>query len=326
MLGEVTLETYLYQIQYNEQTKPAADSGLMAFDCRQQPELLKREMAHMIRFYDQVVCHADPDAYFALLSPKFSQKTGLSIAQLQSYLRSDVDQDIYIFNPYPKLVYGYLNVIEHGEKFHPGLKLLFKDLFHKANIDFDVDTIFRNGNDTACFCNYWVAKKSFWDEFIALVKKLDNLVENLPAQDRDRYFSNTEYVVDACFYPFIFERIISVYLVMHKNKYRVKDYQFSKNFIKSCKLGRVFDSFYFNGGKTHFDRFERNTNDVDIIAEKLLQLGVFFNVKVQRGEFYFFRKLFCSVIKHIRCITVLIFTKKLAMESECEKKLNKPAC
>ena len=45
----------LYQIQYDEKSKPAEDSGFFAFDCRANSEFLKREMAHMMRFYDEII-------------------------------------------------------------------------------------------------------------------------------------------------------------------------------------------------------------------------------------------------------------------------------
>jgi hypothetical protein len=315
------LEINLFQIQYDAQSKPDENAEILAFDCRDQPEVLKREMAHMIRFYEQIVSQGDAESFFSLLSPKFSQKMGLNIEQLKQHMHAHANQDIYIFNPYPKHVYSYLNVVEHGETFHPGLKKLFKDLFIKADINFDVERKFRNGNDSACYCNYWVAKKKFWDHFIPLVKKLDQVIENMSPNQKKQYFSNTQYIVEACFYPFIFERLLSIFLVMNRGRYLVQDYVLPRHEVQKNNYGRVFNSFYYNHGKYYFDFIEKNSDDIEYIDQQLKKLRTFFNVKVERGPFYFFRKLQCSIMKNINCFYIIFYLKsQFKMVKQASKK------
>lgn len=128
------MNIFLYQIWYDEQTKPDEQSGLLAFDCRKNPEFLKREIAHLIRFYDEIV--ANNNDYFSLLSPRFFGKTGLTTNDVKQFALKNPNYDVYLFNPYPTNVYLHLNVWEQGKRHHRGLKQLTQNLLNKANINF----------------------------------------------------------------------------------------------------------------------------------------------------------------------------------------------
>lgn len=40
----LSMQLHLYQIWYDAHSKPAKDSGLQPFDCRQNPEFLKEKL------------------------------------------------------------------------------------------------------------------------------------------------------------------------------------------------------------------------------------------------------------------------------------------
>jgi len=224
------MKLYLYQIWYDKNTKPDEQSGLLAFDCRNNPEFLKREIAHLIRFYDEIVKDADNDNYFALLSPRFNKKTGLTIDQVKNFVLANPNQDVYLFNPFPMQVYSDMNVWDSGELQHEGLKELTQLLFDTANIKFDVYNKHRNTVYNTVYCNYWVASKSFLDNFVDFLKNLDKTIDNMPDYNRDKYFSDARYHTKASFYPFIFERLISSFLLLNSN-YNVKPYIYNSGSV-----------------------------------------------------------------------------------------------
>lgn len=245
----------LYQIQYDENTAAKDASGLLTFDCRENPEFLKREIAHLIRFYDEVVVHANNDDYFGLFSPKFTEKTKLSIFDVKAFIEQNIGQNIYLFNPFPMLVYKHLNMWEQGEAGHMGLQQITNQLFHQARIDFNVDSLHRQNHKQVVYCNYWVANKLTFDKVMPLIKQLDLLCET-DVEIREKILSHTHYTGgEACFYPFVFERILSTFLYLNKN-IKVLPYEYDSSHIAITSMKKLEKKFYQSSLRAEFRDWE----------------------------------------------------------------------
>lgn len=292
------MNLHLYQIWYDENSKPDQNSGLKAFDCRSNPEFLKREIAHLIRFYDEIVADSDDDNYFALLSPRFGEKTGLTVNEVSDFVLKNPEHDIYLFNPFPMHVYLDMNVWENGENRHTGLKKLTQHLFDTAGVDFDINIKHRNNINNTVYCNYWVASKSFLDHFISFIKNLDATIDNMPKHERDKYFSDATYHTKASFYPFIFERLISSFLLLNSN-YSVKPYIYSTNstlFDKTIRIDRIF---YLNGYREKFDELEKNISNIETLEKNLVLIRKTLRPDLNIFPFKFLNRLGNSVLKRI---------------------------
>lgn len=292
------MKIHLYQIWYDEISKPDKQSDLLAFDCRNNPEFLKREIAHLIRFYDEIVKYADEDTYFALLSPRFSEKTGLTINRVNDFVLKNPNEDVYLFNPFPMHVYLDMNVWENGELQHEGLKELTQLLFDTAGINFNVYNKYRNTVYNTVYCNYWVASKPFLNDFIGFLKKLDNTIDHMPKYNRDRYFSDARYHTKASFYPFIFERLISTFLVLNSN-YKAKPFVYSEDDFLVKKMKRIDRAFYLSASRKNFDSWEANTNNINLLKEKYLLLNNTLRPNISIFPFAFLNKWFASIIRRI---------------------------
>lgn len=246
---------YIYQIWYNEYTKPNNELGINPFDCRKEPEFLKRETAHLIKFYDEVVKYGADNDYYALLSPKFYEKIKLTPKDIKYFIEKHSGYDIYLFNPYPTNIYTHTNVWEHGDDYHSGIKNITQELFKKAKLDFNINLHHQNNQDTAVYCNYWVAKKTFFDEYIAFIKNLDKVIENSDNEYKNKIFSPTWYFKEdnVCMYPFIFERLISTYLLINKH-IRTKPY-LNYSDISIYNFDKIEVIFYKNGLYKIFDGY-----------------------------------------------------------------------
>lgn len=292
---------HIYQIQYDDKTSANPNNKIKNFDCRENPEFLKREMAHLVRFYDEIICsneYKETD-YFALLSPKFFDKTGLMRQDVENCLIQDHYQhDIYIFNPRPLYPYRFLNVWLQGEVNHSGLMLLTDKLFAKAKYTFTPSSLHRNPHHKVSYCNYWIAKKSFYRQFISFIKHLDQCIENMPFDEKAQYFSKTQYTTEACFYPFIFERLLTTYLYMYP-EYQSQSYSFKKdnaNVFKRCN--RLEMDFYLNSHKEIFDHWEKTLcPESKIISQEIERLNYYFYPK-------FPLKFLASMIKKISKIQI----------------------
>lgn len=292
------MKLYLYQIYYDENTKPENNSGLLAFDCRNNPEFLKREIAHLIRFYDEIVKDTNNDSYFALLSPRFSEKTGLTIDQVKNFVLENPNKDIYLFNPFPMQVYSDMNVWDSGELQHEGLKSLTQYLFDTAGISFNIYEKHRNTIFNTVYCNYWIASKEFLDDFISFIKHLDFTIDRMPEVERAKYFSDARYHTKASFYPFIFERLISYFLLLNTN-YDVKPYVYSIDSILFDSKKRIDRHFYHNSYRERFDNWERNINNIEVLEAGYLLVKRTLRPEVNIFPFNFLNRWGNSILKRI---------------------------
>lgn len=304
------MNLHIYQICYDEKSKPDENSGIEAFDCRDKPEFLKREVAHLIRFYDEIVKHADNDCYFALFSPRFNEKTGLTIKQVKDFVSNNPNQDIYLFNPFPMHVYLDTNVWENGEYRHKGLKKLTQQLFDMAGVDFSVYAMHRNSIANTVYCNYWVASKPFLDNFIEFVRWLDSTVEQMPDSKKEEYFSTAQYNTEASFYPFIFERLISTFLLMNPN-HSSKPYVYSYPFLGCHKLKPLESNFYFSNRRPYFDEWETDPHNIDLVTQgfNMVQNRLRPNVRISRNKVV--NRLSNSFLKKLYIVTPFNIEKRL---------------
>lgn len=289
----------LYQTWHDEHSYPEDSTGLLPFDCRKNPEFHKRESAHLIRLYDEVIQKSDIESYFGLLSPKFSDKSKISIEQIRRHITENPGYDIYLFNPFPLLTYQNLNVWTHGESKHSGIIDLTQHLFNKAEFPINIKERHRNNLENTVYCNYWVASKNFFDDYIKVIKKLDLTIENMPHSDKNKYFSETTYCTTACFYPFIFERIICSFLLLNKN-YNVKPYIYNHHshiFNGSKKVNR---KFYERELHIHFDSWEKNIADLDKIEYGINFVQNTLNPQLPKSSIKFIDKVVESTYKRIR--------------------------
>lgn len=299
-----------FQVWYDDNSKPTPSSRIKAYDCRNNPEFDKREVAHLIRFYDDIVCHANDDEYFALLSPKFSDKTGLSIEAVESFILENPQHDIYLFNPFPATVYIDFNVWDNAESRHPGLKRLTQELFDTAKVDFNINSLHRNNISNTVYCNYWVASKIFLDEFVSFVRTLDSAIDGMTESKRAQYFSRTRYNTEASFYPFIFERMINTFLLMNSN-YSSKPYIYDYPFPGNHKLTHLESDFYFSENRTYFDQWEASTGDIELIYEGFKIVQNRLKPNVQRYKQEPLNRLSNSVLKRLYKISSFDLTGQL---------------
>lgn len=304
------MSIHLYQIQYDDQTQPSDESGFIGFDVRDNPEFLKREMAHMIRFYDQIVSKGVDGDFYGLFSPKFSEKSGLLSSDVLDFVAQNTDADLCIFNPFPINVYKYLNVWRQGEERHPNLIRLANQMFEAAKFNFDASGFYRNSVKDTVYCNYWVAKKNFFDDFIHFVRKMDQVIENMPEYMRSEYFSDAKYVSQACYYPFLFERLLSSFLVSDLGAdYISKPYIYQKK-INNINLAKLEKIFIHNGGFEKFYQWEEKNKSLSDINQKIEVLENFLHPKINQNLFFFAAKLLRSIIKRANRLRIYFFLKE----------------
>lgn len=205
----------VYQIEYSNDVVGEFDPAFIRYDCRGNPEPEKREIAHMLRFYDEGVWRSEGAEHFGLVSPKFSGKVGISGKDFVDWVSVNPGYDVYFVNPFPQLSYQYFNVWTQGESWHPGLSDLANALFVAAGFPFRVENLPRNTARSLLYSNYWVANEKFWRSYMVFVRKLVAAVDDLDVSNRKKLFELAPHYASATYFPFVFERLFSTFLVLY---------------------------------------------------------------------------------------------------------------
>ncbi len=164
------MKTQIYQICYSDETFAHLPRGFLALDNTDNTRPDWREYWPIRNFL--LRNYLSDDVLYGFLSPKFASKTLLDHAGIQTYLSSHyTGEDVVTFSPFWDLCAVFKNIFEQGDFFHPGLAQAcqqFSDQFAAGLNTTDAITHSQN----TVFCNYFLAKKKFWLEWLDLGEKL----------------------------------------------------------------------------------------------------------------------------------------------------------
>jgi hypothetical protein len=119
----------------------------------------------------------DENAFYGFLSPKFKLKTSLSSDVVREFIRAaDPAADVILLSPSIHNSAYYLNVFEHGDAEHPGLKNVAKRLFERLELPNDLDSLVSDSRNTV-HSNYFIAKPRFWRAWLAINEKMFAIAE-----------------------------------------------------------------------------------------------------------------------------------------------------
>ena len=169
---------YIYQIFYDDASKAALDPGFLPLDNSRNERPDWREY-HPIRQF-LLGRSLENEAYYGFFSPRFASKTGLTSAQVKSFVVANEGVEVVLFCPQFDQSAFYLNVFEQGEVPHSGLIQASQELAKAAGIDVNLKTLVNDSSNTI-FANYFVARRTFWTEWLRVVELHYERAEALPA-------------------------------------------------------------------------------------------------------------------------------------------------
>jgi hypothetical protein len=119
----------------------------------------------------------DENAFYGFLSPKFKLKTNLSSSAVREFiLATDSAADVILLSPSIHNSAYYLNVFEHGDAEHPGLKKVAQRLLERLDLPSDLDALVSDSRNTV-HSNYFIAKPRFWRAWLAINEKMFAIAE-----------------------------------------------------------------------------------------------------------------------------------------------------
>ena len=170
-----------YQIFYDERTKSLVDSEFIPLDNSKNERSDWREY-WPIRNVLKSVEFGDHD-YVGFFSPKFTQKTWLTSAQVREFFENVTAStqnnlpDVISFSPYPDLCAIFINIFEQGETNHHGITKLAIEVFDTLHIELNIQSMV-NDSTTNIFSNFFIATPSFWKKWLEICEEIFNICED----------------------------------------------------------------------------------------------------------------------------------------------------
>ena len=249
------MKTQIYQICYSPETLASVPEGFLVLDNLANERVDWREYWAIRNFL--LSNHLSEDTLYGFFSPKFQSKTTLDHSKIQEFLSSNYkDQDVVSFSPFWDLMSIFKNVFEQGDFFHPGLADTCQMLAdqHLARLSLK-DSITHSEN--TIFCNYFLAKKSFWKEWLSLGELLFHTSENQVSELANKLNDTTSYGEQRVpMKVFVQERIATICLLAN-NKFN------SLN----------FNSFAIGASTTPFNKFYQEAVISDALKRAFTQTG-----------------------------------------------------
>ncbi len=170
----------------------------------------------------------DESAHYAFLSPRFSEKTGLSGERAKAFVRDAGDAEVVTFSPLPCYAAWFTSVFDQLDCFHRGLFQVSARFFREVDAGVDLERLVTHTGNTV-FSNYFFAKARFWRAWQRVLDRLFDLAESPASALCDALNQAVEYTKDggqtkpAQVKIFVMERAVS-FLLAGSGGFSVRNY------------------------------------------------------------------------------------------------------
>jgi hypothetical protein len=205
------MKTNIYQIFYDERTRGQVDPGFIGLDNIDNPRADWREYWAIRNFFLNNAI--DDDQLYGFLSPSFHTKTGLTASRVDAFIQANPGHEVYTFSPFIQDATCYLNVFEQGNLYHPGLVEVAQSYLKDIQLEVNLEELVMDFRSMV-YCNYIIAKPSFWRTWFALSEKLFDIAENEHSELSNHLNSLTIYRLPVGMKVFLVERIASLTLAL----------------------------------------------------------------------------------------------------------------
>lgn len=211
--GESTHDVRIFQIYYRAWQLELLDAQLIPLDNSQShSELLEVDVFQRLSKSDQI----KGARLWGALSWRFTEKTGMTGAQLLKEIESQPGYDVYYCNP--EVIHEALfhNLWMQGETSHPDFLKLCKAIFEVAHLPTNELQGLATSN-TYSSTNSFVGTPQFWETYLQWIDEILAVAnKKLPPKLRDMMHSSRAddrgLHKGATYVPFIVERLFPIFM------------------------------------------------------------------------------------------------------------------
>lgn len=215
----------IFQIHYQEDQLPSLDPTFEPYDNSDDDDPLLEFNVFRKLTKHRLVKGAD---LWGAVSWKFTQKTGLTGADLRQLIASNPGHDVYYCNPHPEFEALYHNLWLQGEPSHPQFLTLCQELFEVAGLPAEqLKTMVPSKYFASS--NYFVATHRFWQAYLGFVSDIitkanARLSEEAMAMLYSSEADRTGAHAGATYLPFIVERLFGLFLANNAQQFSAYKY------------------------------------------------------------------------------------------------------
>lgn len=206
------MDVQIHQIYYRDEQRALLDPAFIPYDntTNERPEW--REYQVFRREFFRGACRGD--AVTGYVSWKFGAKTKAKGECFKRFIMSNPGHDVYFFNPPGLVRAAYGNVWLQGEHHHPGLIEMTEAVLREAGRPLSLASLVHPPEATL-FCNYWAGTSAFWERYIEFCEPVYEAIEHtIDPHLRSRIDRRADKIIDACYRPFIMERLFTTLLAI----------------------------------------------------------------------------------------------------------------
>jgi hypothetical protein len=163
-----------FQICYSPEIRKTLDPGFEIIGDESNPRPDWFEYWHIRSFLKTK--SLEDDVFYGFFSPKFRQKTSLKAYDVYNFIEKNKESDVILFSPYYDQISLFLNIVEQGCFAHPELRDTFESVSNRYFNNLDVD-IFATTSRNTVFCNFFVAKRPFWERWFEICEDIYDISE-----------------------------------------------------------------------------------------------------------------------------------------------------
>ena len=156
----------IHHLAYDDETMAQVPEGFIPLDNRANERPDWREYWPIRNYLLENTL--EDGVLYGFFSPRFSQKAGIPVEDLHDYVKAYAqDCDVVAFSPYWDFNALFKSPFHQGDFFHRGLMENMQTLADQARLGLDLNQVVMHSENTV-FCNYFLATKAFWSEWLEL--------------------------------------------------------------------------------------------------------------------------------------------------------------
>lgn len=223
----------IYQIAYDEVSRRPMHPAVSILDNSHGP----RDWFEFWPILAFLRTHAlEDNVWYGFLSPRFGEKTGISIEEVESVLSRNAEADVALFSSYWCQLAYRRNPWLQGEVRHPGLIAASRRFLDTLPRRIDPASVYTDFS-TSVYSNYFMAKRAFWEawqevaeRYVAFLGRPENRAD---AGAVTRHRSRDDYPMKV----FVQERF-APYLLL-TGQWKVVHYDYATLQIPSARFRRL---------------------------------------------------------------------------------------
>lgn len=228
----------IYQSYYDDSHIEHLDQEFSPLDNRNSPTWYLNEQPIQVRCYDLENSTEEKSDLWGLFSWAWKNKfTGLQAKDILNQINDNPGYDVYLFNPFGWLETISYNMWEQGESCHPHLIPLAAELFPLMGLSHDLLIQPMDCTNT-CWGSYYVGNDKFWKEWMQFGEKYINSIPKLSPTTQQIHNSSANYK-GFDYFPFVYERLFSTFLLANKGKFNVYHYQHNSSTLEDPELRKL---------------------------------------------------------------------------------------